>query len=590
MLPLIFVIGYLPLLLHVHFYDTGLPAYDWGPLEEPEEADLFLWVKMAAMIVAGLVMLILLIIRAVRKELRFDRVQKIALAAVAVYGGMVLLSALFSKQRFQAFFGSFEMFESALYILACLITFVYAMAFVSGKQIRFLAIGAAPGLILLAVLCILQALGLNFLDSSIVRYIITPPDLWAELSQLDFSASLVGGYGTLYNPNYVLPFFGFILFAACCLLIANKGRTKACIFYIIVLLLSVLAIWASGSKTALITLPVTILVGAFLIFRGKRRLLMIPVTIGLAGLIFVVLSLRYGGVEKLASVMSESFSLTGRSWPLQSMITFDDGVVMEVNGHELYLWYDLEEGGETVSINVFSDEEQVPLYADEEGVIRLDDEKYSMVKLIPYDEEGQFILSVFIGKKEFEICDFGEPQGYLYRTPFGKFVPMREVENAQLFPEQFLNWRGGLWNRTIPKLKDHVFLGSGANTFLYEYPQDDYVYRANRGGRLLYTLEVKPHSFFLQQWVENGLPALIACIAFYAVYLIWSIRLYMNVPIQNLSTALGLGLFLGSLNYMLAGLTTDSTVNTASFFWCCTGIGFALNAINKCSAPGTDSR
>ena len=579
LLPLIFAVGYLPLLLCVHFYDPGISAYDWAPAWDDEEADLFLWIKMVAMIVTGAVMLVILIIHLIRTKLSLNRFQKIAIVAILFYAAMVVSSAAISEQRYQAFFGSFEMFESVFFVLACLTAFFYAMVFVREENIRFILIGAAPGLILLSILCILQAFGLNFLDLSFIRYLITPAEYWSDLSQYNFSASLSGGYGTLYNPNYVLPFFGFVFFTALALCRANRKHKAAFMFCAAAAVLSLAAILSSGSKTAVITIPITFLLGAVMIINGKRRLFVIPITAGLAGIVFVFLSLSYGGADKLLSVISESFSPKEKNWQLENMVTAKEGVRMTLNGHELFLSYEVEEEGEAIAVDLLSDGEELPLYSDEEGIIYIDDPEYENLKLIPYEEEGLVYISVAIGKKTFDLCDFGTPDGYLYRNPFGKFVKTRKIENVHLFPERFLTWRGGLWNRTIPLLKKNLFLGSGSNNFLYVYPQDDYVYKVNRGGRQIYALDVKPHSIFLQQWVENGFPALLALIVFYAVYLIWSVRLYRKTPAHDPAAALGLGVFLGSLNYVTAGFTTDSNVNTAPIFWCCLGTGFAVNAI-----------
>ena len=583
-LPLIFVLGYLPLFLRVHFYESGISAYDWGPVDSPGEADLFLWIKMTAMIAAGAVMLILLAVLAFRKKLILDRFRKVLLAAVLVYGAMIFLSACVSNHRPQAFFGSFEMFESALYLLACLIAFIYAMLVVRREQFRLIAAGAAPGLIFLSLLCIFQAFGLNFLDASGIRMMITPADYWSDISELFFGSSLKGSYGTLYNPNYVLPLFGFVFFAAQMLFRYCKGKLPLTILLLILMGLSLLAILSSGSKTALFSLSITILIGLLITQKGRKRVLIFPAAAGLAALAFLLLSVYYGGAGRLFSVMSNSLFPGQKVWPVESMETTDSGVHLRYNGQDLFLSFE-QTNEDDVSLKLFANNKLLPLYADENGIIYADDEDYEDIRILPHEEEGLTIITLAAGKKIFDFCNFKEPYGYLYRTPFGKFVKAEKVENAELFSDRLLSWRGGIWNRTLPLLKQHLILGSGSNTFLYEYPQNDYVYKINRGGIQKTTIEVKPHSFFLQQWVENGFPALIAVIVFYAVYLIWSVRLYARLSLRSFESGLGFGLFLGSLNYAVACLTTDSNVNTASFFWCCVGVGSAVNAFLNAKLP-----
>ena len=63
--------------------------------------------------------------------------------------------------------------------------------------------------------------------------------------------------------------------------------------------------------------------------------------------------------------------------------------------------------------------------------------------------------------------------------------------------------RGHIWNKTIPLLGKHAFMGSGANTYMFEVPQEDYISQNYVYGANSY--DVKAHCWYLQQWVETGL-------------------------------------------------------------------------------------
>ncbi len=54
-------------------------------------------------------------------------------------------------------------------------------------------------------------------------------------------------------------------------------------------------------------------------------------------------------------------------------------------------------------------------------------------------------------------------------------------------------------------------------------------------------------------------------------------KLYYKTEKDNMSFCLGKGIFLGSMVYMLSGLTADSNVNTAPIFWILLGLGTFLN-------------
>ena len=89
-----------------------------------------------------------------------------------------------------------------------------------------------------------------------------------------------------------------------------------------------------------------------------------------------------------------------------------------------------------------------------------------------------------------------------------------------------MSGRGHIWNQTIPLLKKHILIGCGANAYMLEYPQNDYI-----GQEYIYKngYQVKAHCWYLQQWVENGLVATLALLAFLGWYVIRSIRIYRRV-------------------------------------------------------------
>ena len=126
-----------------------------------------------------------------------------------------------------------------------------------------------------------------------------------------------------------------------------------------------------------------------------------------------------------------------------------------------------------------------------------------------------------------------------------------------------------------------MFIGSGANTFALEYPQEDYIY--NFYVNTPTTLDVKAHSWYLMQWVENGLPAMILFIAFYLCYLIKSIKLYRRFDMKKEMHWISLGIFSALLTYMIVALANDSTVCTASVYWVLLGLGIAVNRSLACN-------
>lgn len=135
--------------------------------------------------------------------------------------------------------------------------------------------------------------------------------------------------------------------------------------------------------------------------------------------------------------------------------------------------------------------------------------------------------------------------------------------------------RGHIWNKTIPLLGKHAFMGSGANTYMFEVSQNDYISQNYVYGANSY--DVKAHSWYLQQWVETGLLGTLALLVFLFWYLVQSVRIYRRVDLHESISWIGFGLFAAVLVYMFAGIVNDSNVCTAPVFWGMLGLGLAVN-------------
>ena len=58
-------------------------------------------------------------------------------------------------------------------------------------------------------------------------------------------------------------------------------------------------------------------------------------------------------------------------------------------------------------------------------------------------------------------------QTYYYVNAAGKAVKFPTIKQTEIFNEDAMSNRGHIWNKTIPLLAKHIFIGSGANTYAY---------------------------------------------------------------------------------------------------------------------------
>lgn len=203
------------------------------------------------------------------------------------------------------------------------------------------------------------------------------------------------------------------------------------------------------------------------------------------------------------------------------------------------------------------------------------------------DKEGKTIINVVIavrGKGSGKLNIKATDGTYYYVNSGLNLVKFPQIRSAFIFNEGFMSGRGALWNRCIPLLGRHLLLGSGSNLFITDYQQDDYVKKTYSVGWGSFEYDVKPHSFYLCTWMENGLPALICIMGFFLLYIIRGASLYGRIDYKDPKIAftarLGLGLYIGCIAYMIISLANDSNVCTSPVFWAALGISMSVSKMN----------
>jgi hypothetical protein len=140
--------------------------------------------------------------------------------------------------------------------------------------------------------------------------------------------------------------------------------------------------------------------------------------------------------------------------------------------------------------------------------------------------------------------------------------------------------RGYIWSRSIPLIKNTLILGSGPDTFVFDFPQGDLIgkYYAYDTPNIVVD---KAHNLYLQIAINYGVIALLGFTAIMLIYIIDSIKLYALKKQYEMSQMLGATTCLGVIGYLFAGIFNDSVVSVAPVFWIVLGVGVALNFMNR---------
>ena len=268
------------------------------------------------------------------------------------------------------------------------------------------------------------------------------------------------------------------------------------------------------------------------------------------------------------------------AYAVRSFSTNDNNVELNVKGNVLYASYDTDESGATqihcsdsdnnvLETTLIDQDNQIYSIND----VRFDGVTLKAIQLNDNNDNNIPAITVTVDGVEWNFVQI-ENQGYYLLNYAGKLVKYDGTSRSYLFKEDAMSYRGHIWDMTIPFLGKHVFMGAGANTYMLEYPQDDYI-----GQKYIYAngYEVKAHCWYLQQWVETGLIGTIALLIFLMWYVVQSVRIYRRANLHESLSWVGFGLFAAVLVYLIAGIANDSNVCTAPVFWGMLGLGLATN-------------
>ena len=108
LVPSILALGFIPLIVHIFYYQNGLSVFDWFPNSSEQSADYFLAWKMIAIMITGGIMTGVLLFRLFHKheKMKFED----AFYLLLIYGIFALMSAVLSPYRQWAFAGTYQMF------------------------------------------------------------------------------------------------------------------------------------------------------------------------------------------------------------------------------------------------------------------------------------------------------------------------------------------------------------------------------------------------------------------------------------------------------------------------------------------------
>lgn len=577
LLPIIIMMGFIPLIVHMYVYNCNLSQFEWFSANADRQSDFFFAWKMIAIVAVAIVMIGILLYQALKKNKKMEFRLENSFYFLFLYAMFVGMSALFSGYKYWVVRGTFELFESVWVVFAYILLCYYTYQFVQNeRQVKFILGAAGIGMTIVTLIGVFQYFKLDFFKTDFGKHLIINPSWWSNLEALNFNVLEGTSYTTLYNPNFLSFYFGMLVPLLVCLFVASRKIWQK-LLLAVAEILCLICLKGSGSDTGWMAIVIGASIIALVLASRRKKIFYTVLGIGVTGMVLIILL----GMKTDVGVRIKD-SIVGtyhynEQFALRSVETGEDNVMLDFRGNKLYLSYITDAEGNALSTVMDENGQELELVLTDETIhyYVLSDSRF----------EGMGIQSVKLGENEVPAVavwsdgltwNFVNLGGvYYYCNTAGKTVEFPNVKNISLLREDALSFRGHIWNMTIPLLGKHVFMGSGANTYMFEYPQNDYL-----GQGYIYggsSLQVKAHCWYLQQWVETGLIGTLALLAFLGWYVIRSMRIYRRADLHESISWVGFGLFAAVLVYLIAAIANDSNVCTAPMFWGMLGLGLATN-------------
>lgn len=385
-------------------------------------------------------------------------------------------------------------------------------------------------------------------------------------------------YATLYNPNYVGSYVALVLPLTIYEAVQDeKNRYKIVAAASAVCQLIMLK--GSGSLAGMVGVGAAVCVAVLFLFSDihKNRKILCGVFVVAVGLVALFLwknptffcSVIKGNGEPCSSYISSMISdgtsvkITLHSGKMITLRWDADATVYEFealneNGKKIEMTGDSFSG-----VKLKGDAYQGLLFEATKRQITYQEQKtyFDVLRLTVDDKYSWDFAMLGVGLRY--INGVGKPDMLHYVESFG-------MEGHY----DFASNRGYIWSRTFPLLKRALLLGVGQDNFAYAFPNDDYVGKENCGFNE--QIVTKPHNMYLQIWVQDGLPALLAFLALYLLLFGRTIRKCFKKGKWNHSQKISLAFLCGVSGYFVAGLANDSSICVAPVFWVLFGVAFAV--------------
>lgn len=597
LLPIIALLAVIPMITFMYSYDTNLGQFDWFT-SYTETVDFFLYYKMVWIIVACVAIIFCMVYLFFAEEQK--PVWNKALIPLAVYCGISLLSAIASKHSYFSFHGIFEQFESVWVLVGYGLMVYYAFYLMRAESaVKRTLNWFVAGITVMTALGLTQVFKCDFFRTETGQKLMTPSTY--DGGPLEFNFELGRPYLSLYNPNYV-GFYTALVIPVLVALLFSAQKIWHRLGYGALIAGLLLILFASQSRAGIVALAFSFVV----MLLCMRKIFIKNWKIGVSAIAVVIVAffaVNAMNQNVLLNRLKGMFQSTPEYHTLKEIQTNDDNVTIIYQSQERNQHEGKITDADKLVFQVTQDDNNVDIFTLTDGTgaeipyeLSADNTNYTVSDpRFPFSfcsvrSDSLNGFSVKIDGKDWYFTNLMKENDSTYYCRGGGDALMKLYSPEETVPYleehyQLANNRGFIWARTIPLLKKYFFLGSGPDTFIIAFPNNDLVglYNSGHDNEII----TKPHCMYLQVGVQTGVISLIALLVFFGWYLIDSLRIYWKNKYTEYLSFIGVGIFVAVIGYLILSLTNDSCVAISPIFYTLIGMGLGINYKIKSDTPKT---
>lgn len=576
LIPLAFIIGIVPLIVRfIYIPLDGIAKQYWTG---PYDSDIYTYWKVVWMEIAAFALFILGFIKLSKKEFEIKKTKYYI--PISIYAFFIILSSSMSQYKDLVVNGYPNRHESVFVLLIYVLIMISAIIFVNcEKHVKILLgtlIGSAA---IVGTIGILQFLGYDFMKSKEFVKAFIIPGFYYKMGEVNVSFDNIGISSTLYNSDFVGSYIALILPISICLL-AYLKKTYQKILMVLFSCLMFANLLGSRSRAGVVGAIFSALIMLVILRKYIIKKWMYSLGVVIASILVILLLNNITGKEKLANQLALIKNDVQQLFIVKKDTNWIEDIKIDKNEATI-----LTKNNPIV----FAIEKDQIIFKGNNTVLVQKKEESKEGTKITFNENNyrDYIFTLKPDKSTIEAKVLGHTMkfklttdGIMFIDGVGQLVKLEPVKKIEVGEKGHLgSSRVYIWSRTIPLLKDSLFIGMGPGTFPINFPQRDYVGKLLNGAPAV--LIDKPHNWYLETAANTGVISLLALLIFMGMYFISSIKLYFKNDFNNFYEITGIGVFAGISGYAAAALFNDSVVPVAPVFWILLGLGISINYLIK---------